>query len=213
MQIILISGFLGSGKTTLLIQLSDYLFQLNPPSDSASSSTTNKIAIIENEIGSINLDSRMLNKKGYTLREMLSGCICCSLQDNLGMEITNIAKSLQPDWLLIEATGLASAREVAEGIRSMVDKKHYSSIFSIVLADTSRLPMLLQVTERMVHRQLEYVDALILNKIDLITSGQLDQCRQELLAINPDMQVIEVSAEKGIPSEVWQRLFEGKKAG
>ncbi|MCL2883147.1 MAG: hypothetical protein FWF30_01580 [Coriobacteriia bacterium] len=194
MRIILISGFLGSGKTSLLIQMMDYLTRQSP---------SPRIVIIENEIGSINLDSRMLDGKGLTMREMLSGCICCSLLSNLASEITHTAQTLAPDLLIIEATGMANARDVITGIHTSVDESLYSSVQSIVIVDASRLPYLLERTPRMVSRQLEQLDAVLLNKTDLVLPEELGDVRAALREVVPDARVIEVSAENGVSDESW----------
>ncbi|MCL1879775.1 MAG: hypothetical protein FWF71_04035 [Actinomycetia bacterium] len=213
MRIILLSGFLGSGKTTLLIQLIDYLSRQTFKDDSGGERAA-RIAIIENEIGSINLDSKMLSGKGFAMREMLSGCICCSLQDNLAIEITKITETIDPDWLVIEATGLASAREVTAGLKSAIDDRYYDGdIHSIVLVDASRLPMLLEKTKTMVSRQLERVDVLVLNKIDLVSDEEKSNCYERLREIKPDTRMVEMSAEKDVADDTWQQVVTDPKAG
>jgi G3E family GTPase len=222
MRIVLISGFLGSGKTTLLLRMVDYLRNraekglIGSGSDNARSdvesgvdedSNKAKIAIIENEIGSVNLDSKMLDGQGLTMREMLAGCICCSLQSNLAMSIEEICQTVSPDWLLIEATGLASAREVATGIRNAVDNSAFSSILSLALVDASRFTYLLERTVSMVKRQLEQIDVLVLNKIDLVSEDERLQTSSTLREMSPDTQIFEVSAENGIPDEIWHEIF------
>ncbi|MBL7005961.1 MAG: hypothetical protein ISR78_02640, partial [Spirochaetia bacterium] len=72
MQILIISGFLGSGKTTLLLGLSEFLVRRGE-----------RVAIIENEVGEIPVDSSCLKAQGLTVRELYAGCICCSLREDL----------------------------------------------------------------------------------------------------------------------------------
>ncbi|HBT95302.1 MAG TPA: hypothetical protein DEB24_04045 [Coriobacteriia bacterium] len=206
MRIVLISGFLGSGKTTLLIQMADYLLNRFAAPEIAKEAVGKKLAIIENEIGSINLDSKLLKGQDLAMREMLSGCICCSLRDNLALEIHELAKTTNPEWLVIEATGLASAKEVAEGIRHSLDKI-YTSISSLVVVDVNRLPYLLDRTKAMVARQLEKVDVLILNKIDLVSEQEKVEACSALKKLCPQVRIIEVSAENGVADDVWERIF------
>ena len=208
MKIIILSGFLGAGKTTFLLRMVDYLYNQPLYSGSGDESEPARIAIIENEIGSVNLDSRMLDGKGLTMREMLSGCICCSLRQNLAMEITQLTETISPDLIIIEATGLASGREIIEGLKYYVEEDD-TPLFSIVLVDASRLPYLLERTPAMVGRQLEEVDVLVLNKIDLVSPEAKVEACQLLKEISPGVQIVETAAENGIAVEAWQQIFAG----
>jgi len=209
LRIVLISGFLGSGKTTTLVQMADYLSHRAVLNGNESDEEKVQVAIIENEIGTIDLDVKQLNGKGYAIQEMLSGCICCSLRDNLAFTITGLMETANPEWLLIEATGLASAREVIEGIESTVSG--FSSILSLVIVDASRLSYLLGRTESMVRRQLEQVDTLILNKVDLVSQDEKSEALGFLSEVCPDAKVFELSAENGIADEIWQEVFNDEK--
>lgn len=89
--IYLLSGFLGSGKTTLLKQLLDQLKE-----------NGKKPAIIMNEVGDVNVDSHLIDHN-IPMKEMLSGCICCTISGDLGMTILNLCREYQPDVIVIES--------------------------------------------------------------------------------------------------------------
>ncbi|MCL1879774.1 MAG: hypothetical protein FWF71_04030 [Actinomycetia bacterium] len=205
MRIILLSGFLGSGKTTLLAQLAGYLGQTTV-TDDPSGQRSARVALIENEVGSKSLSSELPRCEGITSKEMLSSCITCALRDNLALAITHSAKTESPDWLLIETPELASAKEVAADIRSTVDRKLFSSISSIVVQDASRLAMFMEKSERLVGRQLEQVDVLILNKVDKVSQAELAGCLAILEKIRPDTTPIALSAESGVSGDTWQQV-------
>jgi len=203
MRIVILSGFVGSGKTTLLLRLAAYLKTLTV----GEAKRLARVAIIENEIGSVGIDTKALGASGLEVREMLSGCVCCSLQENLAFTIAELATTIAPDWLLIEATGLASGSQVAEGIRTSASIQ--TQITSLVLVDAQRLEGLLAKAEMMVRRQLVGADVLLLNKVDLLTDDQLETVRRTLRGLQPEARIIELSAASGIAVEQWREILDG----
>ena len=98
MKIIVLGGFLGSGKTTLLMQLAKYItLQEGAP----------QVVILENEIGEVGVDNQLLAGASFSVENIFSGCICCSGAVDLVEGVRKIAADYHPDWLLIEATGMA----------------------------------------------------------------------------------------------------------
>lgn len=102
--VVILSGFLGSGKTTLLARMLDYYAKrrIRP-------------AVIMNEAGDVNLDGQLVNEE-VPMREMLSGCICCTIRGDLGMEIRDLIADRSPDLILIEATGVANPMEIFDSV-------------------------------------------------------------------------------------------------
>ena len=121
MNIYIIWGFLGSGKTTLInYLLSSYL-------------SGKKVVVIENESGTESVDSVLLRSKNYQVKDLNSGCICCTLRQELPIAIKEIEISVRPDILLIEPSGLASLEDLVripdiriDGIISLVDVHMYA---------------------------------------------------------------------------------------
>ena len=98
MKIVVLGGFLGSGKTTLLMQLAKYITQqVGAP----------QVVILENEIGEVGVDNQLLSGASFSVENIFSGCICCSGAVDLVEGVRKIAADYHPDWLLIEATGMA----------------------------------------------------------------------------------------------------------
>ena len=98
--IIIISGFLGSGKTTFL----QHILKEHKPTD--------KVLIIENDFGETSLDAANLAKTGATIREVTSGCICCSLQGNFQQALLDILQNYDVDIIYIEPSGVSKLSEI-----------------------------------------------------------------------------------------------------
>jgi Ni2+-binding GTPase involved in maturation of urease and hydrogenase len=205
MRIIVLSGFLGSGKTSLLLQLAPYL------SRTQVSGRTAKVAIIENEVGAVGVDGKALAGSGLEVREMLSGCICCSLQDNLAFSITEMRELYAPDYLVIEATGLASGSQVAKGIRATVDGVR--DIESVVVVDASRFMELLGKTGMMVERQLEGADTLVLNKTDIVSKSELAEVTAAVVGISPDARLVSLAASGQLSDDLLRAIINGSTDG
>lgn len=105
MEIHIISGFLGSGKTTFINHYVPFL--------------EGKIAIIENEFGSVGLDGRLIQAGDIPLREINSGCVCCSLRGNFESTIVELCQEIQPDFILIEPSGIAQLSEIIKACRNV----------------------------------------------------------------------------------------------
>ena len=101
MRVIILGGFLGSGKTSVLLQLARYLVD-----NEKNSFSEVKVAIIENEIGDVGIDDKVIVNQGFSVTNLFAGCACCSLSGELVYNIKTIQKELNPEWLIIEATGI-----------------------------------------------------------------------------------------------------------
>ena len=109
MKILIIGGFLGSGKTRLLTHIIRYLKQKLPP-------VPNNVVIIENEIGASGVDDQTLSTAGYQIEKMFSGCACCSLSGQLIASLKRLEDELQPEYILLEATGMATLANIKSSI-------------------------------------------------------------------------------------------------
>ena len=112
MRIIILGGFLGSGKTSVLLQLARHLVKRE-----RATSGGVKVAIIENEVGDVGIDDKVLVNEGFSVKNLFAGCACCSLAGELVYSIRMIQKELNPEWLIIEATGIAHPGSMRETIK------------------------------------------------------------------------------------------------
>ncbi|HEY0826550.1 MAG TPA: GTP-binding protein [Bacilli bacterium] len=172
----ILSGFLGSGKTTLLAGAIDYYTGLG-----------RKPAVIMNEIGEVNLDGLLIDST-IPMTEMLSGCICCTIQGDLGLTIRNLMLEYKPDVIFIEATGAANPMEILDGVAdaSLLLETVIKSVITVVDA-----PHFLQLkqegkgkTFRLMVDQIRCATLLILNKIDLVRTPDLAELEGALYEIN-----------------------------
>jgi G3E family GTPase len=237
LRIILLSGFLGAGKTSVLMQLAKYLTTLSieeggqisavrstPDNEQAASPVGNdsksfrkpsRVAILENEIGQVSVDSATLSelavgadgigKEGFALRELFSGCVCCSLTGEMIDTVRDLQSTVQPQWLIIEATGLAVPENAAAVLREGI--ADLDGLLTIVLIDAARF-MVLEKVSPLVAEQAKTADVLLLNKVDLVSDAAKGQVLAKLRALNNTALILEVVASKPIAVECFEELIE-----
>ncbi|WP_424768819.1 CobW family GTP-binding protein [Paenibacillus sp. sgz302251] len=178
----LLSGFLGSGKTTLLQRLLDYY-----------KASGKKPAVIMNELGDINLDGQLLGN-AVPMAEMLSGCICCTIRGDLGMEISMLIDQHQPDVIFIESTGAANPMETLDGVLEAAMYKPVDLHSVITVVDG---PELLERgrtgkgrTFKLMQEQIRCASILLLNKVDKLEPEQLVESQQQLRELNAHARII-----------------------
>ena len=109
MKMIIMGGFLGAGKTSLVLQMARYLAGRNPDKQT-------KVVILENEIGEVSIDDKILKSGGFEVQTMFSGCVCCTMAGELMGNICQIMERFDPDWIIMEATGVAYPRRIKENL-------------------------------------------------------------------------------------------------
>jgi len=182
------SGFLGSGKTTLLLEIARRL-----------AAGSQKIAIIENEVGEIGIDGQYLRREGLEVQEMFGGCVCCTLAVDLVTTLRKLEESVQPDRVILEATGVARPGDIVPTVRqyaSMVDE-----IQVLVLVDGPRYEMLLEVMNPLVTAQIGAADIVVINKIDEMDEAGIDCIRRSIKDLNEKTRVVAISAEQRVNLE------------
>ncbi|WP_248925717.1 CobW family GTP-binding protein [Paenibacillus hamazuiensis] len=168
----ILAGFLGSGKTTLLTQALDYYKQLGK-----------KPAVLMNEIGDVNLDG-MLVDGDVPMTEMLSGCICCTIRGDLGLEIRNLVQESSPDVIFIEATGVANPLEIIDGVTdaSLLAAIELKSVVTVI--DAAHLLGQMQhgkgKTFKLMQEQIRCASVILLNKTDLVAPHDLKLLEKQI---------------------------------
>ena len=202
MKVILFSGFLGSGKTSLILSMARFLV--------AKASVTGKpaLVIIENEIGEIGIDEKVLSASGsYEIRELFSGCICCQMSVDLVTTLNDIAEKIHPEYVVIESTGLAYPGKILETINTYA--KGISGILVISVVDAERWEVLFEITPFIVQEQVKGGDAIMVNKTDLLSAGGIQRVVESVAGINPESKIIKVSADLGVDDSVWEEVCGG----
>ena len=192
MRLIIITGFLGSGKTTVMLNLAGYLSRQNGP---------DSIVIIENEIGEANVDGRLLSQSTYEVRDLTAGCICCTLSGELISALEEIRSNINPEWLLIEATGIAHQTIANIISQSVIGLRP----FSLVLADAERWDELMENLPMLICTQLEIADTILLNKVDAVDSGTIERIEQEIRDIS-DSPCHRVTALSDELDDLWRKV-------
>ncbi|MEA4807413.1 CobW family GTP-binding protein [Acetobacterium wieringae] len=199
MKILILGGFLGSGKTTVLLQLARYLVAQSP------GDRQTRVAIIENEIGQIGIDDKVLRGSGYEVRDIFSGCVCCSLNSDLISGIQEIKKTADPHWLIIEATGVAFPDKIAESlflnlgvtarIVTIVDAKRWQRI---------RIPL-----ANLIEGQLNDAELILINKTDLVDAAELNAVKKDLQLQNATAAMYPISGIRPIDESVLKVIHDG----
>ena len=174
-----LSGFLGSGKTSLL----NHLLRNLPYGQ--------RVAVIVNDFGEVAIDGQLLERGNYQMKELRSGCICCTLAGPLVESLADLAATERPDLILMESTGLAKPSEIARllAARVIADVVHCGNIVCVV--DAAVILRLLPGIP-VVQDQLKCANTVILNKVDLTSPDVLTEVRaQTHYFVPPDALVLE----------------------
>jgi len=165
--ITIITGYLGSGKTTLLKNILKNAQQ--------------KLAVIMNEFGEINIDGQLIKGKNVNMTELLGGCVCCSLTGEFEAAINEILEKVKPDAIVVETTGVAEPDAVIVDIKDSLPQLRLDGVITVVDADALIKFPTIGHTGKM---QLEIADVILLNKIDLVSNIQLKNIENKIKTIN-----------------------------
>lgn len=206
MKVLIIGGFLGSGKTTALMRLAQYVVNKNAGDRT---SAQFPVVILENEVSNTGIDNRLLSRSGLKVREMLSGCICCSSSAQLAEQVQAIKEEYAPQWLFIEATGLAYPDSVWKILQTelQIDAR------ILTLIDAGRWMRLVKAMPQFAAAQTKKADLVIINKIDLVTGQQLLQIRESLQKLHVTAQICEKSIRNNLDTAFWEEQMKIWEAG
>ncbi len=193
MKFIIAGGFLGSGKTSFILELARYL---------VNSRGARKVAILENEIGEIGVDDQVLRDAGYQVKGMFEGCVCCTMAGELLINVRMIQKDYDPDWIIMEPTGMAFPGSIRQNLQDTLGIRPQI----VCLADAQRWLKLLKPLEHLLSLQMKEADLILLNKADLASEEELAAAEESLRTLNPQAEILRVSAAQGIDPAVLDRI-------
>ena len=213
----IITGYLGSGKTTVLNELLK-----NRGSD--------KIAIIVNDMGSVNIDASLIQKSNVCqsnidMIELSNGCICCTLQDAFMEQISRLSTQKKIERIIVEASGISDPSSIAAGFiqyqnMGLCNRAYLDSIVCVADADRIYSEFLSALSDtdpvqtdqdpdiiNLVTDQIEFCNTILLNKCDLLSPEQVEEVRRTIRTLQKDADIFECVRGKVNPD----KIFHNKK--
>lgn len=158
------SGFLGAGKTTLIKKL------LKEALDGS------KTVLIENEFGEIGIDGGFLKEAGIEIKEMNSGCICCSLVGDFGTSLREVIETYAPERILIEPSGVGKLSDVLKAVDDVAVTLNVQVNSAVAVVDASKAKMYIKNFGEFFINQIAYAGTIILSRTDKVTPEKLEEC-------------------------------------
>ena len=183
-KIDIISGFLGAGKTTLIKKLLSEALK------------GEQVVLIENEFGEIGIDGGFLKDSGIEIREMNSGCICCSLVGDFGTSLKEVITTYHPDRIIIEPSGVGKLSDVIKAVKGVDVDCEISLNSYTTVADVNKCKMYMRNFGEFFDNQVEYAGAIIMSRTDIIDEKKAQQAMELLRGINAKAAIITTPIEK-----------------
>ena len=158
------SGFLGAGKTTLIKKL------LKEVLDGS------RTVLIENEFGEIGIDGGFLKEAGIEIKEMNSGCICCSLVGDFGASLKEVITTYAPERILIEPSGVGKLSDVLRAVENVAAELQVQVNSAVAVVDASKAKMYIKNFGEFFINQIEYAGTILLSRTDKVSEQKLQEC-------------------------------------
>ena len=182
-KIDIISGFLGAGKTTLIKKLLKDGFQ------------GEQVVLIENEFGEIGIDGGFLKEAGIQIREMNSGCICCSLVGDFGTSLKEVVTKYNSDRILIEPSGVGKLSDVIKAVQGVQDEVDIKLNSYTTVVDAKKCKMYMKNFGEFFDNQIQYAGAIIMSRTDIATEKKVQESLELLRSLNKDAAIITTPIE------------------
>ena len=177
-KIDIISGFLGAGKTTFIKKLLEEAI------------AGEQVVLIENEFGEIGIDGGFLKDSGIEIREMNSGCICCSLVGDFGRSLEEVLTKYQPDRVIIEPSGVGKLSDVMKAVRDVAANLDVALNSAVTVVDASKCKMYMKNFGEFFNNQVAYAGTIILSRTDVADVKKVDAAVKMLREANPKAVIV-----------------------
>ena len=178
-KIDIVSGFLGAGKTTLIKKLLKDAFQ------------GEQVVLIENEFGEIGIDGGFLKESGIEIREMNSGCICCSLVGDFGTSLREVIETYHPDRILIEPSGVGKLSDIivaVQNVQADIPEMVLNSYTTVV--DAKKCKMYMRNFGEFFNNQVECAGAIVMSRTDIADEAKVTETMEMLRTLNAKAAII-----------------------
>ncbi|MBR3762645.1 MAG: GTP-binding protein [Lachnospiraceae bacterium] len=162
-KIDIMSGFLGAGKTTLIKKLLQEAL------------TDTKVVLIENEFGEIGIDGGFLKDAGIEIKEMNSGCICCSLVGDFGASLKEVLDTYKPERVIIEPSGVGKLSDVEKAVLDVDTEVDAVLNSKVAVVDATKCRMYIKNFGEFFINQIEHADTIVLSRTDKLTQEKLEK--------------------------------------
>ena len=183
-KIDIISGFLGAGKTTLIKKLLKEAFE------------GEQVVLIENEFGEIGIDGGFLKDAGIEIREMNSGCICCSLVGDFGASLKEVVEKYHPDRILIEPSGVGKLSDVIKAVQGVEEDVDIQLNSYTTVVDAKKCKMYMRNFGEFFDNQVQYAGTIIMSRTDIVDEKKAMESMELLRSINEKAAIITTPIEK-----------------
>ena len=198
-KIDIISGFLGAGKTTLIKKLLSDAYQ------------GEQVVLIENEFGEIGIDGGFLKEAGIEIREMNSGCICCSLVGDFGKSLHEVVDTYHPDRILIEPSGVGKLSDVIKAVQDVQGEIDAELNSFTTVVDVTKCKIYRKNFGEFFSNQIEYAGAVILSRTDKAKPEKIQESVALLRELNEKAPIITTPIEQ-LPGEKILETMESSKS-
>ena len=174
----IISGFLGAGKTTFIKKLLQDAI------------AGEKVVLIENEFGEIGIDGGFLKDSGIEIREMNSGCICCSLVGDFASSLQEILTKYQPDRIIIEPSGVGKLSDVMRAVSDVESDLEVENNSAVTVVDVKKCKLYMKNFGEFFNNQVQCATTIVLSRTDVAKQEVIDEAVAMIREINPTATII-----------------------
>ncbi|MGP1459745.1 MAG: CobW family GTP-binding protein [Treponema sp.] len=191
MKILIISGFLGAGKTTFIGTLSQ--------------KTQGDFAVMENEYGQAGIDGELLSQNRLKVWELTEGCICCSLKSDFASSILTIANTLNPEYLIVEPTGVGLLSAVIRNI-AKIEYERIRLLSPVTVVDVFGAASNARDFREIYADQITHAGHIVLSKMENASAHEIEAAKEIIRSVCPAAKIAD-SPYQALPSEWWERLL------